>query len=764
MKRQIMRGMMAMTMLFAMASIGSAAETEAAKVKAPYTKQAYIAKGKKIRLTANKKVTFSIKNKSIATVTKKGVVTAKKVGKTKIVVTEQKNKKKKTVLSVRVVKAAVKKVTLKKKAVSLDAGKQMALKVTVKAKKGASKRLHWTSSKPAVASVSKKGIVTAKRAGNAVVTVKAADGSGKKATCKVTVKGNLNGLVPGVKPITPTDSSLKVTEMTIRNPYSLTFSLSRPYALDLNAVVVKRKVLSGAEYQDTLDIDTLQTADKIHYTVTLAGNNSIQESEYVKLEINGLSQNGTMEQQFKPTPHRYVYEGIYTGTVGEFVEIYLSDGNQIGYMDATVTGLPDGLSWSNNGSRIRIIGNPTRAGVYLAQVQAVDEAGNKFDKTYHFCIGSPEVIVASATKTYGIVEKRGSASYQTNLFAAGGSGEYTYELLDAKGGIVVDAESGAVSMSTEDVGEYYAKVKVSDRMDPSKFAEVLVEFSIAQGLVLEGTVKDAEGNTITDTTDIMVDFDLHETDNRYYEGAYKYYSIASNGVFRAILPAGTYDILTRTDYAGGGVYVYDYVLSQEKQETTIALPVYRVELCTQGQDELLKDVAWGNAENILIGYDKILYLKKGRHTLQGSWYGFMNWKTHGKATFEIVDKGVKVNLDVTVEEGEMTSLSLAEPGTINVSATTTKHGYFSFTPTETGVYRIYSAIPKEAGYNNTQGVLYNSQRTLLDSNDYNYNHPIEGNQFMMETSLTAGETYYIGARYCYSSSSDMIPVVVEKVQ
>ncbi len=167
------------------------------KAKTPYAKNAYIAKGKKIKLSvkvsvkpnksANKKVIFRSTKKKIATVNSKGVVKAKKVGTTKIIITSKKNKRKKATIKVRVMKNAVKKVTLNQINTALQVGQTTALKVTAIAKKGASKRVYWKSSDATVAAVTQKGVVRAVKPGTAKITVEALDGSKKKASCMVTV-------------------------------------------------------------------------------------------------------------------------------------------------------------------------------------------------------------------------------------------------------------------------------------------------------------------------------------------------------------------------------------------------------------------------------------------------------------------------------------------------------------------------------------------------------------------------------------------------
>lgn len=80
------------------------------------------------------------------------------------------------------VQAAKKKVQLSKKKVTLEVGKKVTLKLKNAPKK---KKITWSSNKKKIASVSKKGVVTAKKAGKANITAKV---SGKNYVCKVTVK------------------------------------------------------------------------------------------------------------------------------------------------------------------------------------------------------------------------------------------------------------------------------------------------------------------------------------------------------------------------------------------------------------------------------------------------------------------------------------------------------------------------------------------------------------------------------------------------
>ena len=157
-----------------------------------------LAKGKKATLKttvtatpnkkANKKVTYKSSNPKVASVTGKGVITGKKAGTAKITVRSAKNKKIKAVVTVKVVKGRVTSVRLNKASGNLTKGQTVKLKATVKTSKGGSKDVVWSTSNKKVATVNSKGTVKAVGTGSATITVKAADGTGKKASCKIKVK------------------------------------------------------------------------------------------------------------------------------------------------------------------------------------------------------------------------------------------------------------------------------------------------------------------------------------------------------------------------------------------------------------------------------------------------------------------------------------------------------------------------------------------------------------------------------------------------
>ena len=123
-------------------------------------------------------------NKSVATVSSKGKITAKKVGTATITVTTKKGATAKVKITVQ--KKAVKCTKLKvdKKNITLKVKKTYQLKVT-KTPVTTLEKVTYKSSNKKVATVSKSGKITAKKAGKATITVKC----GKKTVkVKVTVK------------------------------------------------------------------------------------------------------------------------------------------------------------------------------------------------------------------------------------------------------------------------------------------------------------------------------------------------------------------------------------------------------------------------------------------------------------------------------------------------------------------------------------------------------------------------------------------------
>ena len=78
-------------------------------------------------------------------------------------------------------------IRLNKSSLTMDALSTFQMTASVYPDSANDKRITWSSSDPAIASVDENGLVTALKKGTATITAAAMDGSGVKSTCKVTV-------------------------------------------------------------------------------------------------------------------------------------------------------------------------------------------------------------------------------------------------------------------------------------------------------------------------------------------------------------------------------------------------------------------------------------------------------------------------------------------------------------------------------------------------------------------------------------------------
>lgn len=138
------------------------------------SKKVTLIKGQKKQLKisgTSKTVKWSSSNKSVAAVTAKGLVTAKKKG--SAVITARSGKNKYTCkVTVQVPKISTSKTIVK--------GDKIRLTVN-----GTDQKVTWKSSNTKIATVSKSGVITAKKAGTCKIY---ATVLGKKYTCKITIK------------------------------------------------------------------------------------------------------------------------------------------------------------------------------------------------------------------------------------------------------------------------------------------------------------------------------------------------------------------------------------------------------------------------------------------------------------------------------------------------------------------------------------------------------------------------------------------------
>lgn len=135
--------------------------------------------------TTNKKVTWKSSNSGVAKVDDNGKVTGIKGGSAIITAVSEDGGYIANCL-VTVVQP-VTSIKLNYSSYKLGLGKTVTLKATVTSNTSSNPKVKWTSSNTKIATVSSSGKVTAKKLGSCTITARVTDGSGKKATCKITV-------------------------------------------------------------------------------------------------------------------------------------------------------------------------------------------------------------------------------------------------------------------------------------------------------------------------------------------------------------------------------------------------------------------------------------------------------------------------------------------------------------------------------------------------------------------------------------------------
>ncbi len=136
-------------------------------------------------------ITWKSDNENVATVDKNGKVTGKKSGTARITVIAKLQDGKdemKASVKIEVVKPVeVTSIEISPSKLELVEDQTAKLKVTIKPDNAANKNFQWSNSNADVVSVT-GGVVTAKKAGKATITVTSADNDKLIATCEITVK------------------------------------------------------------------------------------------------------------------------------------------------------------------------------------------------------------------------------------------------------------------------------------------------------------------------------------------------------------------------------------------------------------------------------------------------------------------------------------------------------------------------------------------------------------------------------------------------
>ncbi|MBQ4069665.1 MAG: Ig-like domain-containing protein [Lachnospiraceae bacterium] len=713
-----------------------AATKKVSSIKVTNLKKKTLTLNKGQKKTLNVKVTtigkktskdFTVKssNKKVATVKKSGkkvVITAKKDGKANITITSKADKKKKTVIKV-TVKTPVKKVTMSSSNATVKLGTTLQLKATVSSD-ASNKKLTWTSSDTSVATVSSTGLVTAKKVGKATITATAQDGSGKKATCVVTVI-NPNSIA-GVKVI-----NSEIVEVTLA--YSQKLSKAN--------FAVHKKFFDRGNYLSSSEIDYVETSDNKTYVIYLK--DRITYQDYVRVSISGLSGvNGktTKETWFSDNKKAKTSEMCVELTCGTSYQKQISPEYMYGSFTFTNTTLPPGMKINKDmggiySNYIEIGGTPSKAGVYKTTFTCTDEMGTVETMNVTFLVGDENNIAAYAIPKYGITDaegvyKSGNMSFSSIVEVNGGSGSYKYELVGQTEGFSINS-SGYINATLEP-GTYKVNIKVTDKNNENITTTTVWTVNIKKSLVIEGIVKDAAGQNVEYAT--MYFYNVDTNDKYIYESDFY---VNADGTYKAVLPAGTYDVMI---YCGNVMkYVGRRNITANQSNVNYTVPAYKISI-TSNNTVMTSFDYWYDSEGNRLGSGNILYLRAGTYSLKSEKSVFISDYT---AVLNItVNKNATVTANVTAKQKQIATITVGQ--TIDVTLTNSET-FFRFTPTVTGTYYFYSTSSYD-----TYGYVYSETGTRLKNDDDSG----ESSNFEISYEFKAGTTYYLAARR-YSNSTPL---------
>ncbi len=555
--------------------------------------------GKKV----SKAVTYKTSNKKVATVNAKGKITAKKKGTATITIYSKADKKKTCKIKV-TVGTPVTKVKLNKTKANLNVGKSLTLKTTLSPKKPSNKGIIWKSSNTKIATVTSKGVVKAKKAGMVKITATAKDGSGKKAVCKITVKKTetVNPKPDDPKQEEPTpETPLDIKSMKIVQADMMEVTFTKATALTAADFNVWAKRYENADYLKKYTVSQVTTTDSITYKVYITGDMVFGKGLYIKVEIPKLQ----LSKECVYMEETYNIENSVT--LSYKVGATVKDTRQrlgTGYANYSISGLPAGIQYEVTTEATKQVmefsGSPRKAGVYNSVLVYEDEIGSKYRLTIRWIIYDENNLIV-CDKEEGALNTNWSSLF-TPVYAYGGSGSYTYEIIRAESDsailnnckIVADLDKININATGIASGVYKIRIRVTDKNDATKTGTGTLTFTIVDAYYIRGIVRDANGDPIEQYCYSIINKNKYAEYSNTISGVrYSTYNLSTkkyDGTFYDEgLESGIYDI-TISDRSGSvskSIYSLTALPRKEGQTSTdtdlemmfdVTLPVYKIKI------------------------------------------------------------------------------------------------------------------------------------------------------------------------------------------
>ena len=506
------------------------------------------------------------------------------------------DKKKKCTITV-TVGTPVTKVKLNKTKSTMTIGKKQTLKATVTPKKASSKAVVWKSSNKKVATVTSKGVVKAKKAGTVKITATAKDGSGKKATCKVTVKKAAIVKPDNPAPVIP----LSIQSMKIVQDDMMEVTFTKATALTAADFNVWAKRYENADYLKKYTVSQVTTTDSITYKVYITGDMVFGKGLYIKVEIPKLQ----LSKECVYMEETYNIENSVT--LSYKVGATVKDTRQrlgTGYANYSISGLPAGIQYEVTTEATKQVmefsGSPRKAGVYNSVLVYEDEIGSKYRLTIRWIIYDENNLIV-CDKEEGALNTNWSSLF-TPVYAYGGSGSYTYEIIRAESDsailnnckIVADLDKININATGIASGVYKIRIRVTDKNDATKTGMGTLTFTIVDAYYIRGIVRDANGDPIEQYRYSIINKNKYAEYSNTISGVrYSTYNLSTkkyDGTFYDEgLESGIYDI-TISDRSGSvskSIYNLTALPRKEGQTSTdtdlkmmfdVTLPVYKIKI------------------------------------------------------------------------------------------------------------------------------------------------------------------------------------------
>ena len=401
--------------------------------------------------------------------------------------------------------AAVTDVSVSPTSHSLTVGGTVQLNATVSPGNATNQAVSWVSSATAVASVSSSGLVTARAAGTAIITVTTADG-GKTAQCTVTVTragGSSDSdsddssskptvtVTPAAQPDWPTIGSVpgKVAGTNTQRTFTITDSLVKAALEKAQAdAKAKNRTAYGVGAQIALDAPA---AEGLTLTLERAALNRLVSEKAKQFEITGAPISLTFDTQALSELQK---QG--TGNVTITVKPTTVKGVRNAY-DITLTTVKDGktVSITNLGTGSATLSIPSTPGK--------NEAAGYLYAVYVDGTGKVNRIADSAYDA-----NRSSVIFSTNHFSVYGVG-YT-----------------APSAKFTDIGSHWAKESIDyvvgrGLLSGTSDITFAPDTAMTRGMLVTALGRLAGVDTKAYTTNSFTDVKADSTFRPYIEWAYK---------------------------------------------------------------------------------------------------------------------------------------------------------------------------------------------------------------------------------------------------